>query len=893
MTTITGVSGSKLDIGTLVVSITGDLSKLQKTVEESRQTLQKLEEKSKKTQTVFDMMGGSAAKVIAGITGITSAVGLAVIGFRKLTSAISNSITITASFTREMNVVKVVSAATEDQFQRMTAIAREMGRTTEFTGTQSAQALKFLTMAGLGAERSIKALPQMLDMATAGQMDLGRAADIATNIMSQMGIEVEKLNEVSDILVKTQSTANTNINEAAEAFIYAGSKARSFGVNTVQLAAYIGLLANQGIKGSMAGTTLRQSMMALLAPTEDARNILKYYGIEIEKVNKITGKSEGLRSFNDILLDLADANLDAIEITKLFGARAGNIELILNQGSAAIKRYISVVDDSKGVSKKAAETIRNDLQGAFDSLKSKTEALSESIGNNLSKVLIDASEHLGNVADNVRDSLEPLNQVSAVIDTVYKAVKKFNEFRDNNPILSTINSIFGIFSPANSGGLSKTFDDLKTLIFGGEEVNRGNPYRTEPAMGESAMSIKQITELYKDRILTLKQLQVMVKAGALTPGQFKGITKGHYRVEDSDAKDKAKEIENINKDLTEKIKQLSLSEINFEKWKLEQKVEEYKKAGASIVKIEEYNELEIAAINKRQSEEIKKRNEERLESEKQYFDQLSKKEKERANQRKKLEIEIMELSGNDLGAALARIDEETRLLEEQNPLLTDLIDKWRQLNVEKAKIENSKDAITGIKTSLKSLWEESTNYAQIAGDTVTSTVNGMASAFSNWTTTGIFDFKNFANSIISDLTRIAAKWAIMQVINGVIGSGISATGGGTLGTISSGTGTFTPSAKGNAFDNGKIIPFANGTIIGSPTYFGLNNRIGVAGEAGPEAILPLARGTDGKLGIKGNRGGNININMTINTNDAKSFEKSKDQIFSQLRYQMARVGRNS
>ena len=269
-----------------------------------------------------------------------------------------------ATFERTMSIVRVVSGATRKEMMAFRKETKRLGESTEFTATQAGLALRFLAMAGLTVMQSMKALPIMLDLATSGQIDLARAADISTNIMTQMGLRVEELTKVNDALVAVQASANTNIEEAAQAFIFAGTKARDFGVNVFELNALIGLLANAGIKGSMAGTTLRQSMIKLMRPVGDATEVMRKYEIRIEKVGG------GLRNYVEILKDMADKNLSAIEITKLFGARAGNVAAILRLGSGAIQEFVDKLKSMEGIAKSAAEIIRKDVQGSIDELKS-------------------------------------------------------------------------------------------------------------------------------------------------------------------------------------------------------------------------------------------------------------------------------------------------------------------------------------------------------------------------------------------------------------------------------------------------------------------------------------------------------------------------------------------
>ncbi len=267
-------------------------------------------------------------------------------------------------FQHTMTSVKVISGATQKQFKELENSARLMGKTTEFSASQSAGALRFLAMAGLDVQQQIGALPRMLNLATAANMDLARAADISTNIMTQMGLEVEELTRVNDALVGVQNTSNTTVDEAAQAFVFAGTKATSFGVDVEELTAMIGLLANAGIKGTLAGTTIAQSMLRLLNPSKDAAGILKKYGIQV------TDTAGELRSFTTIIGEMADAQISTIEIAKLFGSRASNIEIVMRGGSKTLKGFTQNIRDMKGVAKESAEEMRTTFQNLFKEINS-------------------------------------------------------------------------------------------------------------------------------------------------------------------------------------------------------------------------------------------------------------------------------------------------------------------------------------------------------------------------------------------------------------------------------------------------------------------------------------------------------------------------------------------
>jgi TP901 family phage tail tape measure protein len=156
-------------------------------------------------------------------------------------------------FQQSMAVVRGVTRATEKEFQN---IAKKLGETTEWTASQAADALKFLGMAGFSASKAMAALPGTLDLATAGNIALGQAADIATNALTAMQLEVGELGRVNDVFVGTITRSNTNMEMMAESFRYAAPVAKAYGISIERLSALIGTLGNAGIQGSMAGTQL-------------------------------------------------------------------------------------------------------------------------------------------------------------------------------------------------------------------------------------------------------------------------------------------------------------------------------------------------------------------------------------------------------------------------------------------------------------------------------------------------------------------------------------------------------------------------------------------------------------------------------------------------------------
>ena len=264
-------------------------------------------------------------------------------------------VTVGARFERSMNIVAGVMRASEEEFKKLTEIARKMGETTEWSATESADALKFLGMAGFEATKAIAALPGVLDLATAGNIGLGRSADIATNALTAMGMDVGELTRINDVFIGTITRTNTDMEMMAESFKYAAPLAKAYGYDVEQLSAMIGILGNAGIQGSMAGTQLA------FAIQQSAR----------------AAKELGSRS-NDliqILKEVNEAGWDNNKIMQVFGIRSGRAVLVLKDLIPEIKKLEDQLHKAGGESKKLADRMRSDVQGAFKELWSVIESL--------------------------------------------------------------------------------------------------------------------------------------------------------------------------------------------------------------------------------------------------------------------------------------------------------------------------------------------------------------------------------------------------------------------------------------------------------------------------------------------------------------------------------------
>ena len=299
-----------------------------------------------------------------------------------LTVPLALSVKTFAEFEQNMANVKAVSGATAAEFTALTDIAQKMGATTVFTANQAAQALSFMSMAGLEARESIGALPSVLNLAAAGQLELADSADIVTNIMAGYGIATEDVGRATDVLVKGFTSANTDLLQLGEAFTYAGPVAKAAGLAFEETAAALALMGNAGFQGSLAGTSLRGALSRLLRPSGEAADIMQRLGVTV-----LDAQGE-LLPFIDILTQFETFGLSAADAMTIFGLRAGPAMLALvGQGSDALRQLTFEMENSGGTAERIARMQLDTFQGQMTLLTSAVDGLAISIGSTLVPIL--------------------------------------------------------------------------------------------------------------------------------------------------------------------------------------------------------------------------------------------------------------------------------------------------------------------------------------------------------------------------------------------------------------------------------------------------------------------------------------------------------------------------
>ena len=296
----------------------------------------------------------------------------------KLTGLAQASVGVGMSFDASMSQVAATMGTSVDQIQNLTDTAKEMGRTTAFTATQAADALNYLALAGYDANKAAEVLPSVLNLAAAGGMDLAYASDLVTDAMASLNIEASKQNvdEFGNKLAMAASKANANVAQLGEAILTVGGTAANLKGGTTELTTALGLLANVGIKGAEGGTHLRNIILSLQSPTDDAAKLMQQLGLNVyDAQGNMRGLNDILGDLNSAMDGMTQGGKDSI-INQLFNKTdlAAVNGLLAAQGDQwdALAGQIDNAGDAMG---QMADTQLDNLQGAVTIMQSALEGL--------------------------------------------------------------------------------------------------------------------------------------------------------------------------------------------------------------------------------------------------------------------------------------------------------------------------------------------------------------------------------------------------------------------------------------------------------------------------------------------------------------------------------------
>ncbi|ADJ14835.1 phage tail tape measure protein, TP901 family [Halalkalicoccus jeotgali B3] len=281
--------------------------------------------------------------------------------------------------TESLSVVGDVSAEMEEQ---MRSTARTVAQETTYSAQQAAEGYYYLASAGLEAEEQIAALPEVASFATAGNIEMAEASDYATDIMKAFGYEADELDTVMDTLTATFTNHNQTAQDMGTAMSYVAPVAEAAGMSIQETSAAIGMMGDAGIKGSKAGTSLRQAIASLQSPTSKQAELMNELGINA------TDSEGNLLGMTEIIRQLEQAGAGSAEVMELFGTQAGpGMQVLLSEGSAALDKNTQKIRESGGVTQEVAEKQLQTFNNQLQILKSRVEEVFIAMGQNLLPVM--------------------------------------------------------------------------------------------------------------------------------------------------------------------------------------------------------------------------------------------------------------------------------------------------------------------------------------------------------------------------------------------------------------------------------------------------------------------------------------------------------------------------
>lgn len=299
----------------------------------------------------------------------------AIIGVASVAAA-KKTIDVGKSFEAGMSEVQAISGASGKDLEKLSAKAKQMGATTKFSATESATALKYMAMAGWKTNQMVSGLSGVMNLAAASGEDLGTVSDIVTDSMTAFGLKAKDSGHFADVLAKASSSSNTNVAMMGETFKYVAPLAGSMKYSIEDTATAIGLMANAGIKGSQAGTSLRSIITRLVKPPKDAATALNALGISTTKADgSMKPLRETMAELREKFSGLTESQ-KASYASSIAGQEAmSGLLAIVNASDSDFNKLQKAIDNSSGAAKKQADVMNNNLQGALYDLGSVAESV--------------------------------------------------------------------------------------------------------------------------------------------------------------------------------------------------------------------------------------------------------------------------------------------------------------------------------------------------------------------------------------------------------------------------------------------------------------------------------------------------------------------------------------
>lgn len=488
-------------LGSIAAKLVLDVSNFKNNLEKAQSDVQKTTRSFKQfgsTSDAFTQVGSQISKVSVAAGGL-----------------LTMSTKVYSNFTTSMSKVKALSGATGEEYEQLSKKAREMGASTIYSASESADALGYMALAGWNTSQMVDGLDGVLNLAAASQMDLAQASDIVTDYISAFGMQASDATKVANIFAYAQSKSNMNTEQLADAFKNCAASANAYGWSMEEVTGVLAMFANQGLKGSEAGTALNAMMRDMIAGMKDGKIAIGNTTVEVANAN---GK---FRSYVDIVRDIEKATngmsdaqkAAALQQTFTSDSMKG-FNLILSAGSDELEKFTNALGDVDGVAKEMADTMNDNLKGDIAELQS---ALEEA-GISLAEIFEPA---LRKCVQAVTKLVNVFNGLPKPVKAVTAGVLGFTSVL--GPMLLILGKMPGVLATLRGG--------LAMLPFGKIALAAGIAGAAFLAFNKDAREtavnvVKKVYEMCKQMINTLVQKapEFIAQGKQMVVGLIKGIT---------------------------------------------------------------------------------------------------------------------------------------------------------------------------------------------------------------------------------------------------------------------------------------------------------------------------------------------------------------------------------
>ena len=431
-----------INVGTAVAYLDLDASKFTAGLKAAQQSLQSVSKDTNTFSTKMTSLGSGLKQ--AGAT--LSLVSVPLLGLGAL------AVKTASDFEAGMSEVKAITGATGKDFEALEKQAKELGSTTKFSASQAAEGMKYFGMAGYDTEKILAAMPNTLNLAAAAGTDLGITCDIVSDAMSGLKMSAEETGRFTDVMAATITGANTSVELMGETLKYVGPIAGTLGINMEDLSLAIGIMGNNGIKGSQAGTALKAGLVNLVNPTNTMHAAMQQYGISLkENEDGTVNLRETMENLREKMGGLSETE-QAAALSAIFGKEAMSAwSAIVNASEEDFDKLAESIDNSNGKAGEMADVMQDNLQGALTNLGSAFEGVLITIGEALIPII-------ETIVQKLNDWCTWFNTLDGTTQTVIIAIGGFIAILGPllliiGQLIISVTAIVGVFT---SGGVAAT-----------------------------------------------------------------------------------------------------------------------------------------------------------------------------------------------------------------------------------------------------------------------------------------------------------------------------------------------------------------------------------------------------------------------------------------------------